>query len=142
MDSPITAAEDIVKDWDDPTTSAFGAQPSHRLCLLRAANLRLLLLGLDFRSGRWANARLATLLALAFTITFEGLEPVGIDNLPGKAGQLVEEFMSRFGKQLLGLMLTIQGDHHASVFRGEVEDGLPQANEEVLSLTGDQFLAD
>jgi len=49
--------------------------------------------------------------------------------------------MGCFGEDCLGAMLIGDAHHVASVAGGEVEDGLPQANHEVLSLSRDQLLA-
>ena len=46
--------------------------------------------------------------------------------------------MSGLGEQLLGLMLVAYADHLASVFRGEVEDRLPQRDKDESCLSRDQ----
>ena len=50
--------------------------------------------------------------------------------------------MSRLGEHLPALVLAREANHLASVFRGEVEDRLRQANEDELRLPGDQLPAD
>ena len=50
--------------------------------------------------------------------------------------------MSRFGEHLPALVLAWEADDPMSVFRGEVEDRLTQANADVLRLASDQFPAD
>ena len=118
-------------------SSAFGTKSSHRRCLLLPANRLLLLLAPNLCAACWASRRLFFL-----TIRLKALEPVGIDGLLGKAGQLGQELMGRFGEHRFGLVLVGDAHHVASVAGGEVENRLTQANEDVLRLTLDQLPAD
>ncbi len=50
--------------------------------------------------------------------------------------------MGCLGEDLLGLVFVSDSNHVTRVSRGKIQDRLPQANEDVLSLARDQFPAD
>jgi hypothetical protein len=102
-------------------TSAFGAQFSHRLCLLRPPNLRPLLLGPDLRSDRWLGFGLAS-SGWGLAILFKS-RPTRIDRLLGKARQLGQEFMGRFGEDCLALVFVGDSHHVASITGGKIAGG-------------------
>ena len=76
---------------------------------------------------------------LALAILFlEGFHPARIGDLLVKAGQLGQEFMGSLGEDCFDLVLVAESQDVASVAGGKVEDRLPEANEDVLSLPGDK----